>query len=103
MPAAQFFALMERVTAEAQQLLSAMTMGTDEAFEAMLEQVLEEVHRDAEILDCVDEIEHCRSIVGSGTSADRQLAVFEKAQGSSDDRTNALRAVTDWLAEATLQ
>jgi carboxylate-amine ligase len=69
----------------------------------LLEQVLDEVRRDGEILGCVDEIEHCRSIVGSGTSADRQLAVFEKAQGSSDDRTHALRAVTDWLAEATLQ
>jgi carboxylate-amine ligase len=69
----------------------------------LLEQVLDEVRRDAEILDCVDEIEHCRAIVGSGTSADRQLAVFEKVQGSSDDRTHALRAVTDWLAETTLQ
>jgi len=65
--------------------------------------VLEDVRHDAEVLDCLDEVEHCRSIVGSGTSADRQLAVFEKAQGSSDDRTHALRAVTDWLAEATLQ
>ena len=64
---------------------------------------LEDVRHDAEVLDCLDEVEHCRSIVGSGTSADRQLAVFEKAQGSSDDRTHALRAVTDWLAEATLQ
>jgi carboxylate-amine ligase len=69
----------------------------------MLEQVLDDVHRDAEVLDCVEEIEHCRSIVGSGTSADTQLAVFEKAQGRSEDRDRALRAVTDWLAEATLQ
>ena len=69
----------------------------------LLDQVLEDVRHDAEVLDCLDEVEHCRSIVGSGTSADRQLAVFEKAQGSSDDRTHALRAVTDWLAEATLQ
>jgi carboxylate-amine ligase len=69
----------------------------------LLEQVLEDVHRDAEVLGCVDEIEHCRSIVGSGTSADTQLAVFERAQGHNEDRTHALRAVTDWLAEATLQ
>src|SRR5205085_12683989 len=53
----------------------------------LLEQVLDDVHRDAEVLGCVNEIEHCRSIVGSGTSADTQLAVFEKAQGHSDDRT----------------
>jgi len=41
--------------------------------------------------------------VGEGTSADAQLAVFEAAQGRSDDRGEALRAVTDWIAEATLQ
>jgi carboxylate-amine ligase len=69
----------------------------------MLEQVLDDVQRDAEALGCVKETEHCRSIVGSGTSADTQLAVFERAQGGSDHRADALRAVTDWLAEATLQ
>ena len=41
--------------------------------------------------------------VGKGTSADTQLAVFEEAQGRNDDRAGALRAVTDWIAEATLQ
>src|SRR3954471_17975081 len=69
----------------------------------LLEQVLEDVERDAEALGCQREIEHCRKIVGSGTSADTQLAVFEEAQGRNDDRAGALRAVTDWLAEATLQ
>jgi carboxylate-amine ligase len=45
----------------------------------------------------------CRAIVGEGTSADAQLAVFEQAQGRSENRSDALRAVTDWIAEATLQ
>src|SRR5438045_5648683 len=57
----------------------------------LLEQVLEDVHRDAEVLGCVNEIEHCRSIVGSGTSADTQLAVFEKAQGTAT--TGLMRCV----------
>jgi carboxylate-amine ligase len=48
-------------------------------------------------------VRHCLSIVGSGTSADTQLAVFEQAQGRSEDRADAFRAVTDWIAEATLQ
>jgi carboxylate-amine ligase len=69
----------------------------------MLEQVLEEVERDAIALDCLKEVQHCRTIVGSGTSADTQLAVFEQAQTRSQDRDGALRAVTDWIAEATLQ
>ena len=37
------------------------------------------------------------------TSADTQLAVFERAQGRAEGRADALRAVTDWIAEATLQ
>ena len=31
-------------------------------------------------LGCLREVEHCRTIVGNGTSADTQLAVFEQAQ-----------------------
>jgi carboxylate-amine ligase len=69
----------------------------------MLEQVVEDVARDAVALDCLKEVQHCLSIVGSGTSADTQLSVYEQAQGRSEDRTVALRAVTDWIAEATLQ
>ncbi len=69
----------------------------------MLDQVIEEVARDAEALNCVSEIERCRAIVGSGTSADRQLAIFEQAQGRTEGRVEALRAVADWIADATLQ
>ena len=69
----------------------------------MLEQTIEDVTKDANALGCLKEIEHLRSIVGNGTSADTQLAVFEKAQGRSDRPSDALRAVTDWIAEATLQ
>jgi carboxylate-amine ligase len=69
----------------------------------MLEQVIEEGERDALALGCLKEVEHCRTIVGGGTSADTQLAVFEQAQGRAEGRADALRAVTDWIAEATLQ
>jgi hypothetical protein len=33
----------------------------------------------------------------------RVAAVFEQAPGRSEDRDRALRAVTDWIAEAALQ
>jgi len=69
----------------------------------MLEHVIDDVEKDAYALGCHREIAHCRTIVGSGTSADTQLAVFEQAQGRQKDRDGALRAVTDWIAEATLQ
>jgi carboxylate-amine ligase len=67
----------------------------------MLDQVIEATRRDAEALDCVDEVEHCRTIAGFGSSADVQLAVFEQANGIGAG--DPLRAVNDWIAEATLQ
>jgi glutamate---cysteine ligase / carboxylate-amine ligase len=69
----------------------------------MLEQAIEHVRSDAEALGCLDEVLHCRAIVGEGTSADAQLAVFEEAKGRTEHRGEALRAVTDWIATATLQ
>jgi glutamate---cysteine ligase / carboxylate-amine ligase len=68
----------------------------------MMEQVLEEAAGDAIALGCFDEIGRCRTIVGAGTSADAQMAVFE-AHGKTESRASALDAVTDWIAVATLQ
>jgi carboxylate-amine ligase len=68
----------------------------------MLERVIAETVEDAAALSCTDEINRCRAIVGAGTSADAQLAVFEAHKGA-ENRDAALDAVTDWIAAATLQ
>jgi carboxylate-amine ligase len=68
----------------------------------MLDQVIEETARDADALGCLPELMRCRAIAGSGTSADMQLALFE-AHDKTKGRAHALRAVTDWIAAATLQ
>jgi glutamate---cysteine ligase / carboxylate-amine ligase len=68
----------------------------------MMEQVLEETAADAEALGCLATMERCRIIVGAGTSADAQMAVFE-AHGKTEGPARALDAVNDWLALATLQ
>jgi carboxylate-amine ligase len=67
----------------------------------MLEQVIADTAPDAEVLGCTAQIARCREIVGSGTSADFQLALFEARRRCGRD--SALRAVTDWIATATLQ
>jgi len=72
-------------------------------FAEQLEQVIEEVTRDATALGCLAEVQHCRTIAGSGTSADKQLAVYAEANGKSEETGAALRAVTNWIAQATLQ
>jgi carboxylate-amine ligase len=68
----------------------------------LLEQILEETAEDADALDSLAEMNRCRTIVGAGTSADAQMAVFE-AHGKTETRAQALQAVTDWIAVATLQ
>src|SRR5262247_1538783 len=68
----------------------------------MLERVIEETAADAQALGCAEEIAHCRKIVGDGTSADAQLAVFQEQRGHKN-RKDALQAVSDWIAGATLQ
>ena len=68
----------------------------------MLDQLIEEIAGDAAALCCLPDLQRCRSIVGAGTSADTQLAVFE-AHARSGSPARALRAVTDWIAAATLQ
>src|SRR5215475_2768403 len=67
----------------------------------MLERVIEDTASDAEAFGCTEEIKRCRAIVGAGTSADAQLAVFEAHNGANPEV--ALRAVTDWIAGATLR
>jgi hypothetical protein len=47
-------------------------------------------------------MQRCRTIVGSGTSADTQMALFER-HGKTEGRAFALGAVTEWLAQTTLQ
>lgn len=66
-----------------------------------VDQVIDETSADAEALGCLKEMERCRVIVGTGTSADAQMAVYEKF--GKTDRNRALSAVTDWLAATTLQ
>ena len=69
---------------------------------ALIDQVIEETAEDADALNCLSEMRRCRTIVGGGTSADAQIAVYE-SHGKKEDHIQALQAVKDWLAVATLQ
>jgi carboxylate-amine ligase len=69
---------------------------------AMLDRVIDQTAADADALDCNNELRRCRTIAAVGTSAEAQLAVFE-AHRKDRSHEDALRAVTDWIAKATLQ
>jgi carboxylate-amine ligase len=66
----------------------------------MLEDVIAEVTPDAEALGCLDAVLHCRRIVERGTSADCQVAIYDRHAG---DPEQGLRAVAEWLVETTVQ
>jgi carboxylate-amine ligase len=67
-----------------------------------LDRLVEDTAADAEAFGCRSELERCRAIAASGTSADAQLAIFA-SRIEREDRAAALRAVIDWIAAATLQ
>jgi len=72
------------------------------AFRDLVEELLALLREDAEALGCTAEIEHARAIVARGTSADRQVACFERlvAEGASPDE--ALKGLVDHLIGETV-
>ena len=67
----------------------------------LLEEILALVDHDAHHFGCLAEVSHAREILARGTSADRQLTVFEQALSAGAARTEALAAVVDWLVTET--
>ena len=67
----------------------------------LLEEILTLIETDAHHFGCVDEVLHAREILARGTSAHRQLAVFEGALADGATHAEALTAVVDWLIAET--
>jgi glutamate---cysteine ligase / carboxylate-amine ligase len=66
----------------------------------MVANLIELIGEDAEALGCAGELDHCRSIVAEGTSADAQLRIFTENEHEGADI--ALQKVTRWIRDATL-
>lgn len=67
-----------------------------------LAQVLAFVDPDAEALGCRAEIGQLARIVAGGTSADRQIAIFNAARAAGRRRLTAIHDVIDWVGTETL-
>jgi carboxylate-amine ligase len=67
----------------------------------LLEEILSLVDQDARHFGCLAEVSHAREILSRGTSADRQLAVFDQALSAGTTRAETLAAVVDWLIAET--
>lgn len=68
----------------------------------LLEEIFELIHADAEEAGCLREVLHARDILRRGTSAHRQLDVYQRAVQSGSEPRQALRQVVDTLVEETL-
>ena len=72
-------------------------------FRDLVEEMIGLAREEAEKLGCVAELEHIRTIAAEGTSADRQIAVYDRAVAEGRDKSSALRAVVDHLVAETLE
>ncbi|MEE8270788.1 MAG: carboxylate-amine ligase [Alphaproteobacteria bacterium] len=71
-------------------------------YEDLLDEMIELVREDAEALGCLAEVGRARDVVKRGTSAHRQIAIYEKAREAGAEDAEALRKVVDWLIEETM-
>ncbi len=67
-----------------------------------LGQVYEFIADDIAAFGCEKEIAHLDRILAEGTSADRQIAIFSKAQAAGRQRLTAIKGAIDWVAGETL-
>ena len=90
----------------------AMRYGTDEGlldlargelvpFPELLEEMITLLREDALALGCLAELEHARTILQRGTSAHRQMRVYNEAKARGASEREALVAVVDWLIQET--
>ena len=70
-------------------------------FATLLDELLDLIAEDADALGCTAEVQHTRTIVAGGTSADRQLATFSAAIAAGKAQGAALVDVVDGLIEET--
>jgi glutamate---cysteine ligase / carboxylate-amine ligase len=83
---------------------SLMDFGESELvpFADLADELVYLVQPDAEILGCVDEVEHVRTIARRGTSAKRQIATYNQAIEDGVMPSEALQAVVDELIADTV-
>ena len=67
----------------------------------LIEELIEIITEDAEDLGCLDEVIRAREIVAQGTSAHRQVNVYDQALADGASEMEALKAVVDLLVEET--
>ncbi len=68
----------------------------------LIEELLELLAPAGERLGCIDELHGVRSIIADGTSAHRQMAVYDAALAGGAEQPDAVREVVDFLIDETM-
>jgi glutamate---cysteine ligase / carboxylate-amine ligase len=68
----------------------------------LLEEIIDLTREDAAHFGCVAEVERARDILTRGTSAHRQVSIYQEALENGATGWEALHKVVDWLAEETM-
>lgn len=68
----------------------------------LIEEIIDLVAEDADALGCTKEVQHARTIIERGTSAERQLTVYRDAKKEGDDNLKALHKVVDQVLKETV-
>ena len=71
-------------------------------YAGLLEEIIEMIGEDSVYFGCEPEVEHARTILKRGTSAHRQLALYNRKREKGADKLEALRDVVDHLIEETI-
>ena len=71
-------------------------------FKDIMEEIVGFLMQHAEALNCVDELNHCLTIVERGSSACRQVAVYDNAIETGASKEEAFKTVVDHLIEETV-
>jgi glutamate---cysteine ligase / carboxylate-amine ligase len=74
---------------------------TCKPFADLADELIGLVEEEAERLGCLPEVHHIREILRRGTSADRQLQVYEEARAAGASEQEATALVVDWLISET--
>lgn len=68
----------------------------------LVEELLELIAEDAAFFECEHEVEHARKIITRGTSAERQIVLYDTLIKEGKNKKDALCALVDQLIEETL-
>jgi len=72
-------------------------------YSRLVDELLEFIAKDAEFFDCVEEVNHARTILTRGTSAHWQRRVYREALQEGADNHEAIQAVVTMLVKETMQ